>query len=226
MRRERSRGRRAAYSRVKADLPPGQSFRRLMEFAASAMMKSAQTDTAGARTTRSSIRPMMTRCSPTTAPRPPTADQRALLMFIVLRDRRAGRRAVADRLRPARRRVARAGLGRSVRPVAHLHAGIPSVGLGSGQRRRPTWRSSPRSAPCCSARRGWLWTSSCWAACRSRECPRCWRSGGSPRRGSSGCGRPSYALLPWPRARSPAGRFGTAVVFMLLPLIALLAGRC
>ena len=48
MRRERSRGRRAAYSRVKADLPPGQSFRRLMEFAASATMKSAQTDTTGA----------------------------------------------------------------------------------------------------------------------------------------------------------------------------------
>ncbi len=47
MRRRRSRGRRGAYNRVKADLPPGRSARRLMEFAASTMMKSAQTDTAG-----------------------------------------------------------------------------------------------------------------------------------------------------------------------------------
>ncbi|HET9893638.1 MAG TPA: glycosyltransferase [Streptosporangiaceae bacterium] len=48
MRRRRSRGRRGAYSRVKADLPPGRSLRRVMEFAASTMMKSAQTDTTGA----------------------------------------------------------------------------------------------------------------------------------------------------------------------------------
>ncbi|HYK30489.1 MAG TPA: glycosyltransferase [Streptosporangiaceae bacterium] len=48
MRSRRARGRRAAYTRVKADLPPGRSLRRLAEFAASAMSKSAQTDTTGA----------------------------------------------------------------------------------------------------------------------------------------------------------------------------------
>jgi GT2 family glycosyltransferase len=48
MRSRRSRGRRAAYTRVKADLPPGRSLRRLAEFAASTMSKSAQTDTTGA----------------------------------------------------------------------------------------------------------------------------------------------------------------------------------
>ena len=47
MRGAGSRGRRAAYSRVKADLPPGRSARRLAEFAMSALSKS-QTDTAGA----------------------------------------------------------------------------------------------------------------------------------------------------------------------------------
>jgi GT2 family glycosyltransferase len=47
MRRRRVRGRRSAYSRIRADLPAGRSFRRLMEFAASAVLKSAQTDTAG-----------------------------------------------------------------------------------------------------------------------------------------------------------------------------------
>ncbi len=47
-RRRRSRGRRAAYSRIRADLPPGRSVRRLIEFAASTMLKSGQLDTAGA----------------------------------------------------------------------------------------------------------------------------------------------------------------------------------
>ncbi|HVB41550.1 MAG TPA: glycosyltransferase [Streptosporangiaceae bacterium] len=48
MRRRRSRGRRAAYSRVRTDLPPGRSVRRLMEFTASAMARSAPADTVGA----------------------------------------------------------------------------------------------------------------------------------------------------------------------------------
>jgi GT2 family glycosyltransferase len=48
MRRRRSSGRRAAYSRVKADLPPGRSVRRLVEFAANATTKSGQADTTGA----------------------------------------------------------------------------------------------------------------------------------------------------------------------------------
>ncbi len=47
MRRDRSRGRRSAYSRVKADLPPGHSVRRVVEFAAAATSKS-QADTTGA----------------------------------------------------------------------------------------------------------------------------------------------------------------------------------
>jgi GT2 family glycosyltransferase len=47
MRSARSRGRRAAYSRVRADLPPGRSVRRLVEFLIATMSKS-QPDTAGA----------------------------------------------------------------------------------------------------------------------------------------------------------------------------------
>jgi GT2 family glycosyltransferase len=46
-RRRRARGRRGAYSRLRADLPRGRSVRRLAEFAASALSKSAQLDTAG-----------------------------------------------------------------------------------------------------------------------------------------------------------------------------------
>src|SRR5262249_10969564 len=47
MRSVRARGRRAAYSRVRADLPPGRSVRRLFEFVLAAVSKS-QPDTAGA----------------------------------------------------------------------------------------------------------------------------------------------------------------------------------
>ena len=46
-RRHRARGRRAAYSRLRPDLPPGRSVRRLAEFAASVFYTSTQIDTAG-----------------------------------------------------------------------------------------------------------------------------------------------------------------------------------
>jgi len=46
-RRRRSRGRRAAYGRLRADLPPGRSLRRLAEFAADVRSRSTQLDTAG-----------------------------------------------------------------------------------------------------------------------------------------------------------------------------------
>ena len=46
-RRRRARGRRAAYSRLRPDLPRGRSIRRLAEFAASVFYTSTQIDTAG-----------------------------------------------------------------------------------------------------------------------------------------------------------------------------------
>ncbi|HEY2553081.1 MAG TPA: glycosyltransferase [Streptosporangiaceae bacterium] len=47
IRRRRAGGRRPAYGRLRADLPPGRSLRRIAEFAAAAMSRSAQLDTAG-----------------------------------------------------------------------------------------------------------------------------------------------------------------------------------
>jgi len=47
IRRRRMRGRRAAYGRLRRDLPPGHSLRRIAEFAASALSKSGPADTAG-----------------------------------------------------------------------------------------------------------------------------------------------------------------------------------
>ena len=46
-RRLRSTGRRAAYDGLRADLPPGRSVRRIAEFAAAAMSRSARADTVG-----------------------------------------------------------------------------------------------------------------------------------------------------------------------------------
>jgi GT2 family glycosyltransferase len=46
-RRRRAQGRRSAYSRLRANLPRGRSMRRLAEFAASALSRSSQLDTAG-----------------------------------------------------------------------------------------------------------------------------------------------------------------------------------
>jgi GT2 family glycosyltransferase len=43
----RARGRRAAFSRLRGDLPPGRSIRRIAEFAASVMSRSTQLDTVG-----------------------------------------------------------------------------------------------------------------------------------------------------------------------------------
>jgi len=47
VRRRRARGRRAAYGKLRSDLPPGRSLRRLAEFAASVFYSSTQVDTAG-----------------------------------------------------------------------------------------------------------------------------------------------------------------------------------
>jgi GT2 family glycosyltransferase len=47
MRRRRARGRRAAYGKLRAELPPGRSVRRLAEFAASVFYTSTQIDTRG-----------------------------------------------------------------------------------------------------------------------------------------------------------------------------------
>ncbi len=46
-RRRRARGRRAAYGKLRGELPPGRSFRRLAEFAASVFYTSTQIDTRG-----------------------------------------------------------------------------------------------------------------------------------------------------------------------------------
>jgi GT2 family glycosyltransferase len=46
-RRRRSAGRRAAYSRLRADIPPGRSLRRMAEFATSALSRKSPVDTVG-----------------------------------------------------------------------------------------------------------------------------------------------------------------------------------
>ena len=114
------------------DLPPGRSLRRIAEFAAASLAKSGQVDTAGlASRDRRSRRGRL----PADRHRPGAAHPDPPRRAAVLRaDRdRPGRRAVAVRLRPARRRRAGARLGRRVRPLARVSAGLPP---GRGRLRR------------------------------------------------------------------------------------------
>ena len=64
-RRRRARGRRAAYGKLRGELPPGRSFRRLAEFAASVFYTSTQIDTSGQPPRHRRPRRRRLRCSPT-----------------------------------------------------------------------------------------------------------------------------------------------------------------
>ena len=139
LRRSRARGRRAAYGRLRRDLPPGRSLRRIAEFAAAALSKSGPADTAGSHHATDD---------------PDEADflltdtglvQRILtnpgvLLFLGLTVLSLVAERVAARLRAARRRRAGPGLGRRRRALARVPAGFPPGGrrLRATARRR-TW---------------------------------------------------------------------------------------
>ncbi len=120
-RRRRARGRRAAYSRLRADLPAGRSIRRIAEFVATVVSRPAPEDLAGAHH----------------ATDDPTDDdsllvdtgvlQRLLtrpgvLLLLALIVITGGRGAVPGDQRHARRRSAAARVGRRIRPVV----GVPA----------------------------------------------------------------------------------------------------
>ena len=139
--------------------------------------------------------------------------------------------AVAERSRGDQRHAGRRGaaarLGRRVRAMVAVPARLPSDRDRLGQR-RPAVRRIPGAArdACCSARPGWLSTCCCSAACRwpaltaflavrrvtKSVAIRIWAAA-------------SYALLPIAFGAISAGRLGSAVAFVLIPLIGLLAGR-
>ncbi len=224
MRRRRSRGRRAAYNRVKADLPPGRSVRRLVEFAASTMAKSGL-DTAGSHH----------------ASADPTEDDSMLV------DNGLGRRLLTSPslMTFIALTVVAIFAGRSLIGSGPLGGGslVPAWGGASDlwhtylQAFHPTGVGSSTSAPpylavlailaTVLAGKSWLAVdvlligcvplagmSAMLAARRVTANPavRVWAS-------------VTYALLPIATGIVAAGRFGSALVFVLLPLIALHAGR-
>ena len=227
MRRERSRGRRAAYNRVKADLPAGQSFRRLMEFAASTVMKSAQTDTTGAH--HASVDPTeddsLLTDNGSLARRLLTSA--TLLTFIVL---------VGVALFAGRSLIGSGPLGGgSLVPAwggasdlwrSYMQGFHPS-GLGSAQA-APSYIAVIATLATIFLGKTWLAIDVILLGCVplagmsamlavrrvTTSAPiRMWAA-------------ITYALLPVAMGVVSAGRFGSAVVFVLLPLIALTAGRC
>ncbi len=174
-RRRRARGRRAAYSRLRGDLPAGRSIRRVAEFAATVLSRPAPEDLAGAHH----------------ASDDPTDDDSLLVdtgflqrlltrpgvLLILGADRDCrGRRALRGHQRHARRRGAAARLGGRIRAVVAVPARLPPDRDRLGERRvRRTSDSWRCWRPCCSARPGSLSTCCCSAACRWPASPRSWR---------------------------------------------------
>ncbi len=225
MRRHRSHGRRAAYSRVKADLPPGRSMRRLAEFAASATMKSAQTDTTGAHH----------------ASADPTEDDSmlvdnglglrlltspALLSFILLTviSVVAGRSLIGSGPLGGGSLLPAWG-GASDLWRTYLQSFHPS-GLGSAAA-APPYLAVLAVLATVLAGKAWLAIEVVLIGCvplagltamlavrrvATSAAVRVWAS-------------VTYALLPIAMGVVAGGRFGSAIVFVLLPLIALTSGR-
>jgi GT2 family glycosyltransferase len=225
LRRRRMRGRRAAYGRLRRDLPPARSLRRIAEFFAAALSRSAQDGTTGSHHATDD---------------PDEADflltdtglaQRILthpgvLLFI-------GLTVVA--LVAERPLLGSGPLGGGALIPAWGGAaglwheylqGFHPVGVGSGSS-TPPYLAVIAALATVLAGKPWLAVdvillgcvplagASAFLAVRrvTRSTPvRVWAAA-------------SYALLPVAMGSIAAGRIGTAVVFVLIPLIALLAGR-
>ena len=224
MRGRRSRGRRAAYSRVRADLPPGHSGRRLAEFAMSTLSKS-QPEAAGAHH----------------ASADPTEDDSmlvdnglgkrlltspSLLTFIALLAiaLAAGRSLIGPGLLSGGSLVPAWG-GASDLWSGYLQSFHPA-GIGSTAA-APPWLAVLAALATVLAGKSWLAIDVVLIGCvplagmtamlavrkvTSSALVRVWAS-------------VTYALLPVAMGVIASGRFGTAIAFILLPLIVAQAGR-
>jgi GT2 family glycosyltransferase len=224
-RRLRSGGRRAAYGRLRADLPPGHSARRIAEFAAAAMSRSAQVDTAGSH-------------HATDDP----ADDDFLLVDTGLAQRILTHPGVALFLGltvvalVAERSLLGGGPlgGGSLVPawggvsgLWHEYLqGFHPAGIGSGST-APPYVAIVAVLATAAGGKPWLAVDVLLLGCvplagafaylairkvAHSALVRVWAAA-------------AYALLPIAMGAIAAGRLGTAVVFVLIPLIALLAGR-
>jgi GT2 family glycosyltransferase len=225
LRRRRALGRRAAYGRLRGDLPPGRSVRRTAEFAASALSRSGPADTAGSHHATDD---------------PDEADflltdtglaQRILtnpgvLLFLAL----TVVALVAERSLLGSGPLGGGALLPAWGGAATLWheylQGFHPVGIGSGTS-APPYLAIVAALATVLGGKPWLAVDVILLGCVplagvtaflavrrvTRSTPvRVWAAA-------------SYALLPVATGTIAAGRLGTAVVFVLLPVIALLAGR-
>jgi GT2 family glycosyltransferase len=225
-RRRRARGRRAAYSRLRSELPRGRSFGRLAEFAASIFYTSTQIDTAGSHH----------------ATDDPDDDEDYLLVDTGLAQRIltnpgvllfAGLTAIAL---AAERSLLTAGTlaGGALSPAwggvsplwQEYLQGFHPAGIGSASS-TPPYVAVIAALGTLLGGKPWLATDVIMIGCiplaglaaffaarriTSSVLARVWAGA-------------AYALLPVGMGAVAAGRFGSAVVFTLLPVIAMVAAR-
>jgi GT2 family glycosyltransferase len=224
-RRHRSRGRRAAYGQLRADLPPGRSLRRVAEFAAASMSRSAQVDTAGAHhatddPTEDDSLLIDTGLAQRILTHPGVALFLGLTLVALVAERSllSGGPLGGGALVPA-------WGGASGLWHEYLQGFHPS-GIGSGST-APPYIAIVAALATVLGGKPWLAVDVILLGCvpvagvfaflavrkvTRSALVRIWAAA-------------AYALLPIALGAIAAGRLGTAVVFALLPLIALLAGR-
>jgi len=225
MRRARALGRRAAYGRLRRDLPPGQSLRKMAEFAAAALSRSAQADTAGSHHATDDPEEADYLLTDTgLAQRILTSPGVLLFLALTVLSLVAGRSLLGSG--PLGGGALVPAWGGASDLWREYVQGFHPVGVGSGSS-APPYLALVAALATLLGCKPWLAVDvillgcvplagvSAFLAVRrvTRSVPvRVWAAA-------------SYALLPVAMGAIAGGRIGTAVVFVLVPAIALLAGR-
>jgi GT2 family glycosyltransferase len=226
LRRRRALGRRAAYARVRTDLPPGRSVRRAMEFAASAFSRSGPADTAGSHHATDDPDAEADFLLTDTGLAQRVLTNPGVLLFLGL----TVVSLVAERsligLRPLGGGALVPAWGGAAALWHEYLQGFHPVGIGSGDS-APPYLAVVAALATVLGGKPWLAVDVILLGCVplagvtaflaarrvTRSTPvRVWAAA-------------TYALLPVATGTIAAGRIGTAVVFVLLPVIALQAGR-
>jgi len=225
LRRRRVRGRRAAYGRVRGFLPPGRSLRRIAEFAAAAMSRSAQADTAGTHHATDDPDEADFLLTDTGLVQRILTNPGVLLFIVLTVVSLAAERSLLGSGPLGGGALIPAWGGASGMWQEYLQAFHP-VGVGSGSS-APPYLAVIAALATVLGGKPWLAVDVILLGCvplagvsaflavrrvTRSTAVRVWAAA-------------SYALLPVAMGAIAAGRTGTAVVFILIPAIALLAGR-
>ena len=225
LRRTRMRGRRAAYGRLRRDLPPGRSLRRIAEFAAAALSKSGPADTAGSHhATDDPDEADFLLTDTGLVQRILTNPGVLLFLGLTVLSLVAGRALLGSG--PLGGGALVPAWGGAAGLWHEYLQGFHPVGVGSSDS-APPYLAVMALLATAAGGKPWLAVDLILLGCvplagisaflavrrvTSSTPVRVWAAA-------------SYALLPVAMGTIAAGRIGTAVVFVLIPVIALLAGR-